>query len=299
MLLVNPKDHFLEEFSLKGDHMKEETIEKESKLLDYLLSKFTKLSRNSVKNLLTNKQIVVNGKIVTKHDYMLVKGDKISFEGKKDKMGLKIIYEDDLFIVIDKPYNLLTVATDKEKEKTAYVEVSKYVKQNNSKNKIYVLHRLDKDTSGVLVFCKDENVKNELQDKWNDFVLRREYNAVVEGMMHKKEGIIKSYLKEGKNRMVYSTNERDGKLAITEYKVVKENKKYSLVDINLLTGKKNQIRVHFKDLGNPLLGDKKYGSVCDPLKRLCLHASKLVFIYRDKEYSFESQIPFKFQDLVK
>lgn len=275
----------------------EEIIE-ESKLLEYLLKKFNKLSRNSVKNMLANKQIVVNGKVVTKYDYILKKGDKISFNGKKDKMGLKIIYEDDLFLVIDKPYNLLTVATDKEKEKTAYVEVNKYIKQNNSKGKIFVLHRLDKDTSGVLVFCKDELIKNELQEKWNEIVVRREYKAVVMGHLQKKEGTLKSYLKESKTKMVYSTSKNEGKLAITEYKVLKENDKYSLVHINLLTGRKNQIRVHFKDINNTLVGDKKYGCDVDPIGRLCLHATKLVFKYNNKEYCFESEIPFKMSALL-
>lgn len=279
--------------------MEEDIIGKEVKLLEYLLSKFKHLSRNSVKSLLTNKKIVVNNRIVTKYDYLLKVGDKISFNGKKDKMGLKIIYEDDLFLVIDKPVNLLTVATDKEKEKTAYVEVNKYIKCNNPKEKIYVLHRLDRDTSGVLVFCKNERVKNVLQDSWNECVSSREYYAVVEGSVSSKQGTIKSYLKEEKNKMVHSTRDRDGKLAITEYKVVKENNKYSLVNVNLLTGRKNQIRVHFNDLGHPLVGDKKYGSNVDPLKRLCLHASRLVFQYDNKEYCFSSEAPFKFKELVK
>ena len=271
--------------------MEEEIIQKEMQLLDYLLNKFNKLSKNSVKHLLSNKQIVINDKVVTQYNYLLKEGDKISFNGKKDNFGLKIIYEDDLFLVIDKPCNLLSVATDKEKEKTAYVLASKYVKQTNIKNKIHVLHRLDKDTSGVLVFCKDEKVKNELQDKWNDIVSRRGYVALVEGSLNKKEGIIKSYLKENKNRMVYSCNKIDGKLAITEYKVLKENKKFSLISINLLTGRKNQIRVHFKDLGHPLVGDTKYGSASNELKRLCLHASIIEFSYDNKKYTFESNMP--------
>ena len=279
--------------------MKDEIIEKESELLEYLLSKFSKLSRNSVKSLLSDKKIVVNGKVVTQYNYELKKGDKISFNGKKSNMGLNIIYEDELFLVIDKPCNLLTVANDKEKEKTAYVEVTKYIKQNNPKNRIYVLHRLDKDTSGVLVFCKDENVKNKLQDEWNEIVSKREYVAVVEGSLKNKSGSVKSYLKEGKNRLVYSTSERDGKLAITEYSVIKENKKVSLVGINLLTGRKNQIRVHFKDLGHPLVGDKRYGSSADLLKRLCLHATKIEFKYNNKIYSFESRVPINFENLVK
>ena len=279
--------------------MKDEMIDKESLLLDYLLIKFNKLSRNSVKNLLVKKQIVVNGKVVTRYDYGLKKGDIISYNGKKDTMRLKIIYEDDMFLVIDKPNNLLTVATDKEKEKTAYVDVCKYIKQNDPKGKIFVLHRLDKDTSGVLAFCKDEKVKNDLQDNWNECVIKREYVAIVEGILNKKNGSIKSYLKEGKNRMVYSTNQREGKLAITEYKVIKENSKCSLVNVNLLTGRKNQIRVHFKDLGHPLVGDKKYGSIDDPLRRLCLHASKLVIKYAGREHSFIAQTPSSFNNLMK
>jgi len=278
--------------------MKEEIIEKEGLLLEYLLEKFNKLSRNSVKNLLTSKQIVINEKIVTRHDYVLKKGDKISFNGKKNKCEFKIIYEDDLFFVVDKPYNLLTVATDKEKEKTAYVEVNKYIKQRNSKDKIFVLHRLDKETSGVLVFCKNETVKNELQDSWNEIIRERKYVAVAEGKLKKKEGVIKSYLKEGKNRLVYSSKEKDAKLAITEYKVIKENNNYSLIDVNLLTGRKNQIRVHFKDIGHPLVGDKRYGSINDPLKRLCLHAKKISFIYKEKYYEFEAEVPSKFMMII-
>lgn len=278
---------------------KEVMIEKEIELLDFLLEHFNKLSRNSVKNLLTNKKIVVNGNIVTKHDYLLKKGDKITFDGKQNNKGLKIIYEDELFIVINKPYNLLTVATDKEKEKTAYVLASEYVKQTNRKNRVYVLHRLDKDTSGVLVFCKDEIVKNELQENWNEIVRKRGYIAVVEGTLNKKEGVIKSYLKESKTKMVYSCSKNEGKLAITEYKVIGENNKYSLVDVNLLTGRKNQIRVHFKDIGHPLVGDKKYGSISDPLKRLGLHASSIKFTYKNKEYEFNSNHPFDLKNNLK
>lgn len=276
----------------------EEIIKEESELLTYLLNKFNKLSKNSVKHLLTNKQIVVNDKIVTKYNYLLKVGDKISFNGKKETFGLKIIYEDDLFLVIDKPAGLLTVATDKEKEKTAYALASKYIKQENNKNRIYVLHRLDRETSGVLVFCKDERVKDDLQNKWNECVTRREYIAIVEGKLLRKQGTIKSYLKEDKTKKVYSTKSKDGKLAITEYKVVKENNLYSLVDINLLTGRKNQIRVHFSDLGNPLVGDKKYESNQDPIGRLCLHSSKLAFVYNNKEYVFLAQAPNKLEMLI-
>ncbi len=278
--------------------MKEEIIKEESKLLDYLLKKFNHLSRNSVKHLLTNKQIIVNNKVVTKHDYLLKEGDKISFNGKEKKAPLKIIYEDDLFLAVDKPNGLLTVATDKEKEKTAYVEINKYLKEKGLK-KVYVLHRLDKDTSGVLVFCKDEKVKNELQEKWNEIINERRYIAVIEGKLNKKEGVIKSFLKESKTKMVYSSNKKDGKLSVTEYRVLKESDKYSLVDINLLTGRKNQIRVHFKDIGHPLVGDKKYESNYNPLNRLCLHAYLLSFNYLNNKYVFKSEIPQELTLLLK
>lgn len=269
----------------------EEIIKEEIELLSYLFKKFSKLSKNSVKNLLTSKKIVINDKVITQYNYLLKVGDRISFNGKKETFGLKIIYEDDVFLVIDKPSSLLTVATDKEKEKTAYVLASRYIKQNNVKNKIFVLHRLDKDTSGILVFCKNEKIKEELQEKWNDIVIKRKYYAIVEGKINKKEGVIKSYLKEDKTRMVYSTKSKDGKLAITEYQVIKENDKYTLVDINLLTGRKNQIRVHFKDIGNPLVGDKKYGAISNSINRLALHAYSLEFKYNDKVYNFQCEMP--------
>lgn len=277
----------------------EEIVQEEVELFAFLLNKFNKLSRNSVKSLLTKKQIVVNGKIVTQYNYLLKKGDKISFNGKQNNFGLKIIYEDDLFLVINKPCGLLTVANDKEKEKTAYVEVSKYVKQKDRQNKIFVLHRLDKDTSGVLVFCKNESVKNELQDRWNELIEKRGYVAVVEGSLMNKKGTFKSHLKEGKNRMVYSSKDKDAKLAITEYEVLKETTKYSLVDVNLLTGRKHQIRVHFKDAGHVLLGDKTYGSKNDLLKRLCLHAREISFNYNDKVYCFKTDVPQVFLDLFR
>lgn len=278
--------------------MKEETIIKEEILFDYLLNKFKKLSRNSVKNLLAKKQIIINGKVVTKYNYLLKAGDKISFNGLKDNMGLKIIYEDDLFLVINKKAGLLTVATDKEKEKTAYVMAMNYVRQFDAKNKVYVLHRLDKDTSGVLAFCKNEKVKNELQQNWNNAVIKREYYALIENKLSNKTGKIESYLIEEKNGMVHSTNKRNGKLAITQYEVIEENQKYSLLKINLLTGRKNQIRVQFSELGNPLVGDKKYGKDNKELNRLGLHASALSINYLNKAYNFNCEMPLEFKKII-
>ena len=191
---------------------------------------------------------------------------------RKDR--IKILYEDKSIIVVSKPSHLLTISTDNEKEKTMFHKVIEYEKKKNKNNKVFIVHRLDKDTSGILVFAKNERIKRQLQDNWQN--TKRYYQAVVEGNVEKQEDTIKSYLKENKALITYSTNKSDGKLAITKYKVIKTNKKYSLLDIEILTGRKNQIRVHMNDINHPIIGDKKYNSKTNPIKRLGLHANKLV-----------------------
>ena len=203
------------------------------------------------------------------------------------KKKLKIIYEDKNIIVVDKQPHLLTIATEKEKEKTLYHEVLEYEKGKHKGNHIFIVHRLDKDTSGIVLFAKSLKIKYFFQDNWSD--VKREYIALVEGKVLNKKGTIKSYLAENKNHVTYSTNNKNiGKLAITEYEVIKSNNQFSLLKINLLTGRKNQIRVHLSEMGHPIVGDKKYGSKYNFLKRLALHANKLSY----KEYLFESEVPF-------
>ena len=220
----------------------------------------------------------------------MTKGDRM----KKDK--IKIIYEDKFIIVVDKPAHLLTIATDNEKEKTMFHKVISYEKSKNKNNKVFIVHRLDRDTSGLLIFAKAERIKNILQKNWDNMVKTRGYVAVVEGKVEKKEDTIKSYLKEGKNLITYSTNSKDGKLAITKYKCINKSKSYSLLDIEILTGRKNQIRVHMKEMNHPIIGDKKYNSKTNPLKRLGLHANKLEFYHPvTGEYmKFESKTPKEF-----
>ena len=191
---------------------------------------------------------------------------------RKDR--IKILYEDKSIIVVSKPSHLLTISTDNEKEKTMFHKVIEYERKKNKNNKVFIVHRLDKDTSGILVFAKNERIKRQLQDNWQN--TKRYYQAVVEGNVEKQEDTIKSYLKENKALITYSTNKSDGKLAITKYKVIKTNKKYSLLDIEILTGRKNQIRVHMNDINHPIIGDKKYNAKTNPIKRLGLHANKLV-----------------------
>lgn len=215
----------------------------------------------------------------------------------KRKKKLDILYEDKEILVVNKPSGILTVSTPKEKEKTLFHEVSDYVKKSNPKAKVFIVHRLDKDTSGIVVFAKNQNVKYAYQNAWDNLVIKRGYTAVVDGVLEKKKSIIKSYLKETKTLLVYSSNDKkNGKLAITSYNVVKETKKYSMLSIDIKTGRKNQIRVHMKDINHPILGDKKYGNKKSPLNRLMLHAGELIIINpkTKKKMEFISKTPKSF-----
>lgn len=213
---------------------------------------------------------------------------------------IDIIYEDKEIIVVNKPAGLLCISTDKEKDVTMYKMVSSYLKKSNSRAKIYIVHRLDRETSGLVVFAKNMSIKLALQNNWNEIVTKRGYVAVVEGEVSKDSGVIKSYLKETKTLFVYSSCDKSGKLAITEYRKVMTNGGYTLLDINIKTGRKNQIRVHMKDMGNIIVGDKKYGSRKNPIRRLCLHANVLEFIHpiTKRKMFFETDVPNSFIDLV-
>lgn len=218
------------------------------------------------------------------------------------KKKLDIIFEDKSILVVNKPSGILTVSTPKEKEKTLFHEVSDYVKKSNSKAKVFIIHRLDKDTSGIVMFAKNQNIKYMYQNNWDNLVLKRGYIAVVNGILEKKEGCIKSYLKETKTLMVYSSNDKkNGKLAITNYKVMKESNKYSMLDIEIKTGRKNQIRVHLNDIGHSILGDKKYGNKKSFTNRLMLHANKLIVINpkTNKKQEFISKTSKLFEDIFK
>ena len=278
----------------------EKYIVKENEILiEFLKKSFSNLSKNNIKSLLHNEKVFVNGNMTTKYNYELNVGDIVEIREKVAK-NIDIIYEDKDIIVINKPSGLLTVATEKEKNKTAYHLVMEYLKKKNKNNRIFIIHRLDKDTSGIIMFAKNERAKHLYQDNWNDIVKKRCYYAVIDGKMENKEGTIKSYLKENGN-MVYSVKERSGKLAITEYKVLKERKNISLLDINLKTGRKNQIRVHMKENKTPILGDLKYGEKSKLINRLALHAYKLELInpVTKKLLTFEINMPNEFKMLFK
>jgi len=221
---------------------------------------------------------------------------------KYQPKGLTILYEDQDILVVNKMSGLLTMASAREREKTAYFLLSNYVKKGSqkSKNRIFIVHRLDKDTSGVLVFAKTEKAKFFLQDEWQSF--SKKYVAVLEGKMREKEGIITSYLAENSIHRVFSVRNADkGKFAKTGYKVIKESERFSLVNIHLYTGRKNQIRVHFYEQGCPVAGDKIYGEKSVGIKRLALHAATLTIRHphTKKEMTFETNTPSYFKQLIK
>jgi len=216
--------------------------------------------------------------------------------------GLKIVYEDWDILVVDKTDRLLTVGNDAEMELTAHYLLNEYVRKGNSKskNRVYIVHRLDRDTSGLLVFAKSEQAKRFLQDEWKNF--KKKYYAVVRGAMPKQEGEIVSYLVENSVHRMYSVSDPAvGKYAKTRYRVLKETTDYSLLEVDLLTGRKNQIRVHLADEGCPVAGDKKYGVKDKYIKRLCLHAGLLMIVhpFSKEKMTFETDIPAYFRYLTK
>lgn len=215
--------------------------------------------------------------------------------------GLPIIYEDHDILVVNKASGLLTVANEKVKEKTAYFFLTNYVRKGNpkSRSRIFIIHRLDKDSSGIIVFAKNEDAKRYLQEKWEKF--KKKYYAVVHGRLSEKEGVITSYLAENSVHKMYSVNDpRKGKLASTGYKVIKESKRFSLLEIDLLTGRKNQIRVHLSEKGCPIVGDKIYGEKQKNIRRLALHSGYLTMVhpYTKKSMTFKTEVPAFFQSLI-
>ena len=207
---------------------------------------------------------------------------------------LDIVYQDKDIIVVNKDAHLLTIGTEKERDNTLYHKVLMYEKTKRKSNKIFIVHRLDKETSGLVLFAKREEIKDILQNNWDIYAIERKYVAVVEGKLKKKEDTLKNHLMENSIHHVYVSD--NGKLAITKYKVLKESKSYSLLDIVITTGRKNQIRAQLSNIGSPIIGDKKYNAKTNPLRRLGLHANKLVIRHpiTNEVMTFESKVPSEF-----
>ncbi len=282
-------------------------VKENSQLLTFLLEQLPSKSRTKIKLLLSAKRILVDGQSVSQFDHPLVPGQKVEIGNEKavpqkNIQDYEIVYEDQDIVVISKPAGLLSIATENEKRATAYSGLSDHVKKQDPSNKIFIVHRLDRETSGLMLFAKSELVKRKLQDSWDDTVIDRSYVAVVEGSVEKPSGVVVSYLFEDKSFRVHSSPiPGKGKKAVTRYTVLKKSKNYTLLKLNLETGRKNQIRVHAQEIGHSVAGDKKYGAVTNPIRRLALHARQLAFIHpvSGEKLNFETAIPSAFLRLFK
>lgn len=289
----------------------ERTVSDASTLMAFLQASFPEKSRTTIKSLLTHQQVTIGGRVIRQYDHPLAPGDVVTIHWEKGKTTLEspllsVVYEDRHLIVVEKAAGLLSICTPKEQKKTAYSMLSEYVKKQHPRNKVFVVHRLDRETSGLMVFAKSEEVQYLMQSNWRYAVQQRRYVAVVEGRLETGDGTgvgtIKSYLWESKALIVYSSpNPEDGDLAVTYYKVLDASDTYSLVDLELETGRKNQIRVHMNSIGHPVAGDIKYGGHDCKLKRMALHAHVLSFTHpvTKEVHSFETPIPEAFRKLVK
>lgn len=276
-------------------------------LMDFLLSRLPDAKRNDIKKWLKYGHVMLQGNVTSAFDAPVLPQDWVELNLTRPfpifkHPRLSIVYEDDDIIVVNKGYGLLSIGTDRPgKVDTAYSLLRDFVKRRHPSNKIFIVHRLDRDTSGLMMFAKTPEAKEAMQHNWNNMVLDRTYVAVLEGEVENDEGTVKSYLAENSRHEVYSTdNPEEGRLAVTRYRVLRRGHGRSLVEFSLDTGRKNQIRVHAKEMGHPIIGDKRYGAKTSPLHRLALHARSLRFAHPStfKDMHFETPIPSKFQAIV-
>ncbi|WP_288423914.1 RluA family pseudouridine synthase [uncultured Spirosoma sp.] len=283
------------------------TVQEPAELMQFLISSLPHKNRNNIKSLLSNQQVKIDGRVYTQFNQPLRPGQTVTIAATRAPRtaqfrGLTILYEDQHLIVINKQSGILSMATEKQRDHTAYSILSSYVKQENPKNRIFIIHRLDRETSGVMMFARSERVQRLMQETWNETIRQRTYVALVEGVPSPEEGKIESYLRESKALIVYSSqNPENGQLAITNYKTVKEANGYALLELELETGRKNQIRVHMQDLKHPIAGDAKYGAKTDPIGRLGLHAEVLAFEHPITKAAmrFDAPIPKGFLAVLK
>ena len=277
-----------------------------TELMTFLLAKMGGMSRNSVKSLLSHRQVMVNDKIVTQYNLELNPADIVEINSTRGNTELshpklKVIYEDQYLIIVEKKEGLLTVSTGPTDETTAFSILKYHVKKSSPTNRIYVVHRIDRETSGVIMFAKTREIQLALQENWHRVITKRVYVALVEGKVEKEQGTISSWLSENEKslKMHSSPVDNGGQQATTHYRVVKSNDNFSLLEIELETGRKNQIRVHMQSIGHPIVGDKKYGSYTTPIGRLGLHARILGFIHPMslEDVSFETPVPRSFLNI--
>lgn len=282
------------------------TVEEDAQLLDWLIANLKGLSRNKVKDTLHGRGIKVNGKVVTQFDYPLTRGMKISVSKSKKNDTFKsryvnLVYEDPYLVVIEKKPGILSMAAG-HKSLNVKTVLDDYFRQTKQRCTAHVVHRLDRDTSGLMVYAKDMQTEQTLEHEWHNIVYDRRYVAVVSGEMEEDEGTIANWLKDNKAYVTYSSPvDNGGKYAVTHFHVLDRTTEHSLVEYKLETGRKNQIRVHSADMNHPVCGDVKYGNGDDPIHRLCLHAYMLHFFHpvTRARMEFETPIPSQFRMLFK
>lgn len=275
-------------------------------LLEWLLANLKGMSRNKIKDILQGHGIKVNGKTVTQYDYPLLKGQRVSVSKSKKNDTFKsryvnLVYEDQYLVVIEKKPGILSMAAGHKSLNVKSV-LDDYFRRTRQRCTAHVVHRLDRDTSGLMVYAKDMQTEQLLEDEWHNIVYDRRYVAVVSGEMMEDEGTIANWLKDNSAYVTYSSPvDNGGKYAVTHFHVLDRTTEHSLVEYKLETGRKNQIRVHSADMGHPVCGDVKYGNGDDPIHRLCLHAYMLCFFHpvTRRRMEFETPIPSQFKMLFK
>ena len=261
-----------------------------------------------IQQLLRFRAVAVNGAIVTRAGHPLAVGDQVAIHfgpaiATKDRLpaGIRILFEDEHLLVVDKPPGLLAIATEKERERTAYALLTDHVRERtrDDEARVFIVHRLDQGTSGLMIFARSEEVKRQLQEQWK--TVEKKYLAVVEGCPRPDHGTLRSRLQENRAFRVYSTPGEEGEEAVTHYRTLRKSGRFALLEVTLETGRKNQIRVHLSDLGHPVVGDGKYGAHSNPISRLALHAAHLVFTHpvRQERLTFTSPLPPKMRALIE
>jgi 23S rRNA pseudouridine1911/1915/1917 synthase len=291
----------------RPDNIQKFKLDKDSTLIEAVTAILSDHTATKIKSMLRHDQFAVNGSPSSQFNRPVKSGDELEINFDHSFIVFKnprirLVYEDDDIMIVDKGYGILSTGTEHVKEGTVFSIMRSYVKHNNHAAHIFIVHRLDRDTSGLMIIAKTEVAQQALLNNWSNMIIDRKYVAVVEGVMEKDADVVKSYLTENNQFEVYSTNDPSaGKLATTSYRTIKRGSDFSLIELALKVGHKNQIRVHMKDIGHPVSGDRKYGAQPNAIHRLALHASTLHFVHpvTRKEMNFETPIPPSFLSMVK
>lgn len=289
-----------------ANHYVDYTVDEDMPLMEFLTKVMTGASRTKVKEVLTQRMVYVDNKITTQYNHPLKKGQLVQIIKRRNIYELRnpfvsVVYEDMFLIVVEKQVGIVTTEPRGSRMNSVKKILNEYVKHKSPSFSVHTVHRLDRETSGLLLFAKNREVQQALIDNWHDYVSDRRYAAVVEGQVEKNADTIISWLTEGRNfTMESSPVDNGGQQAVTNYRVKKRNERYTLMDLKLDTGRKNQIRVHMKDIGHPVVGDTKYGAATDPVGRVLLHAYKLEFTHpmTHEHLKLEIPLPPEFEKLI-